>query len=95
MAKGIEGYSCVFLFCQELQDLLGEQAGVLQTILYEERSHVYELNELKAYLQDWLAQEEQVPMTKNARVGTIALNKAVPIIAHMIIGPFPGTSPIV
>ena len=40
------------LFYQELQNLLGEQAGVLQTILDEERSHVYELNELKAYLQN-------------------------------------------
>jgi len=40
------------LFYQELQNLLGEQAGVLQTILDEERSHVYELNELKTYLQD-------------------------------------------
>jgi len=40
------------LFYQELQNLLGEEAGVLQTILDEERSHVYELNELKAYLQN-------------------------------------------
>ena len=40
------------LFYQELQNLLGQEAGVLQTILDEERSHVYELNELKAYLQD-------------------------------------------
>ncbi len=40
------------LFYQELQNLLGEQAGVLQTILDEERSHVYELNELKTYLQN-------------------------------------------
>jgi len=40
------------LFYQELQKLLGQEAGVLQTILDEERSHVYELNELKAYLQN-------------------------------------------
>ncbi len=40
------------LFYQELQNLLGQEAGVLQTILDEERSHVYELNELKAYLQN-------------------------------------------
>ena len=40
------------LFYQELQNLLGGEVGVLQTILDEERSHVYELNELKAYLQD-------------------------------------------
>ena len=40
------------LFYQELQNLLGEQAGILQTILDEERSHVYELNELKTYLQN-------------------------------------------
>ncbi len=39
------------LFYQELQNLLGTEAGVLRTILDEERSHVYELNELKAYLQ--------------------------------------------
>ena len=39
------------LFYQELQKLLGQEAGVLQTILDEERSHVYELNELKTYLQ--------------------------------------------
>ncbi|MCK4324323.1 MAG: hypothetical protein KAW89_07325, partial [Armatimonadetes bacterium] len=39
------------LFYQELQNLLGTAAGVLQTILDEERSHVYELNELKTYLQ--------------------------------------------
>ena len=39
------------LFYQELQNLLGTEAGVLQTILDEERSHVYELNELKTYLQ--------------------------------------------
>ena len=40
------------LFYQELQNLLGQEAGVLQTILDEERSHVYELNELKTYLQN-------------------------------------------
>ena len=40
------------LFYQELQNLLGQEAGVLQTVLDEERSHVYELNELKAYLGD-------------------------------------------
>ena len=40
------------LFYQELQNLLGQEAGVLQTVLDEERSHVYELNELKAYLRD-------------------------------------------
>ena len=40
------------LFYQELQNLLGTQAGALQTVLDEERSHVYELNELKAYLQN-------------------------------------------
>ena len=40
------------LFYQELQNLLGQKAGVLQTILDEERSHVYELNELRAYLQN-------------------------------------------
>ena len=39
------------LFYQELQNLLGQEVGVLQTILDEERSHVYELNELKTYLQ--------------------------------------------
>ncbi len=39
------------LFYQELQNLLGTEAGVLRTILDEERSHVYELNELKTYLQ--------------------------------------------
>ena len=39
------------LFYQELQNLLGAEVGVLQTILDEERSHVYELNELKTYLQ--------------------------------------------
>ena len=39
------------LFYQELQSLLGQEGGVLQTILDEERSHVYQLNELKAYLQ--------------------------------------------
>ena len=39
------------LFYQELQNLLGTGAGILQTILDEERSHVYELNELKTYLQ--------------------------------------------
>ena len=39
------------LFYQELQNLLGAEVGVLQTILDEERSHVYQLNELKTYLQ--------------------------------------------
>jgi len=39
------------LFYQELQRLLGPQVAALQTILDEERSHVYQLNELKAYLQ--------------------------------------------
>jgi len=39
------------LFYQELQNLLGTEAGVLQIILDEERSHVYQLNELKTYLQ--------------------------------------------
>ena len=38
------------LFYQELQNLLGTETGVLQTILDEERSHVYQLNELKTYL---------------------------------------------
>ena len=40
------------LFYQELQNLLGTEAGILQTILDEERSHVYELDELKTYLQE-------------------------------------------
>ena len=40
------------LFYQELQNLLGAEVGVLQTILDEERSHVYQLNELKSYLQN-------------------------------------------
>ena len=38
------------LFYQELQNLLGQESGVLQTILDEERSHVYQLVELKTYL---------------------------------------------
>ena len=40
------------LFYQELQNLLGTKVGALQTILDEERSHVYQLSELKAYLQN-------------------------------------------
>ena len=39
------------LFYRELQDILGEQAGVLATILDAARAHVYELHELQQYLQ--------------------------------------------